>query len=260
MTEQDETRLIRYVLDDLPADERVSVEERYFMEDDYHEALLALEAEIVRDWIAGTLPATRAQRFRARLKTDAKLRELVSMVETLSGRHRDEAEVRLAPRVPPPAQVTWARAAFASAGVCVVLIATLGLLVERASIRVDRLQTRVDAALHPAGADRSGGLFNPTFSLQAGVLRGKDTRAPLSISPEARAVNLQLFIPEQGKPVRIALRSADSAAETWSITKDNPGQIEIAIPAGLLSRGDYELTALTATGEVLDSWSFRVVR
>ena len=257
MTEQDENQLIRYVLDDLPANERELVEERYFKDDDYYEALLAIEAETVRDWVAGALPAARALRFEARLKQDAKLRERVSMVEVVSGRWRSEPAAKSRRPVFLPLRLNWMRVALA--GVAALLVGALGLIVQRASNRIDLLQTRFDAAQRPIVVDRSGP-FNPTFSLSAGETRGRDARSPLYIPPEASAVKLQLFIPEHDTPVRIVLRRADSSAETWSISRDNLGKVEIEIPAGLLNRGDYELRALTSSGQEIDSWAFRIMR
>lgn len=264
MTEQDEQRLTRYVLNDLPADERELVENRYFIDDEYHEWLLALESELVRDWVAGELPPDRARQFGARLQSDAQLRERVAMVEALTGRsRRDATTAPIAPVAVPVAPVwassNWAQAAFLGAGLSLVLTSALGLSLYRASARLDRLQARLETATLTSG-ERNEGLSDPHFSPRAGVVRGTGTVSPLFVPARAHLVRLQLEIPGNSKPVRLVLHAVDSASEVWSAMQNNTGQVEISVPAGLLNRGDYELKAFTQSGDELESWAFRVAR
>jgi len=68
MSTEEEAQLIRYMLNDLPQEECERIEEMYFKDDAYFEALAALETQLVRDWLAGSLTPKQAEQFEARMR------------------------------------------------------------------------------------------------------------------------------------------------------------------------------------------------
>jgi hypothetical protein len=267
MSTEEEAQLIRYMLNDLPQDECERIEELYFKDDAYFEALTALETQLVRDWLAGSLTPKQAAQFEARMHQDAALREHVAVVEALAGHAARGAP---ADRAKGPTGVMryflFLRempAALALAGCCVFLAAAV-LTVTLSYVRINRLQAQMATLMalqRPVATPQGSGASDPTFSLLAGITRSATGRPPLFVPASARLVHLQFLVP--GHPadiLRIALRNPDNGAQSWSALVPGEPQVEVAIPAGLLQPGDYVLSAETAAGEMIESWQFRVVR
>jgi len=267
MSADEEAQLVRYMLNDLPEKECERIEELYFQDDAYFEALAALETQLVRDWLAGALTPKQAAQFEARMRGDAALREHVAMVEALAGRTAKEVPTGSA-KTPIGVMRYFLSlrdipAGLALAGSCVLLAAAI-LLITLSFVRINQLQDRVTtlAALRlPAEPAPRPGAFDPTFSLLAGVSRGAAGPHALFIAADARLVHLQALIP--GHPagiLRVALRNPGDGTQTWSAFISAGGQVEVAVPAGLLQPGDYVLSAETGAGEMIETWQFRVVR
>jgi hypothetical protein len=85
MNAAEEAQAVRYMLDDLPREERDRIEDRYFTDDEYFESLSALETQLVRDWLAGSLAPEYAVRLEAWIRRDAVLPGHVALVKALSG-------------------------------------------------------------------------------------------------------------------------------------------------------------------------------
>ena len=267
MSTEEEAQLIRYMLNDLPQEECERIEELYFKDDAYFEALAALETQLVRDWLAGSLTPKQAEQFEARMRDDASLREHVAMVEALAG-HAARRAPAAGTKGPTGVMrhflfLREAPVALALAGCCVFLAAA-ALTVTLSYVRISRLQAQMATlvAMQRSVATPQGtSASDPTFSLLAGTPRGATGRPPLFVPANAQLVHLQFLVPgPQADILRIGLRNPDRGAQSWSALVPGETQVEVAIPAGLLQPGDYVLSAETAAGEMIESWQFRVAR
>jgi len=266
MSMDEEARLIRYMLNDLPQEECEQIEKRYFEDDAYYEALAALETQLVRDWMSGSLTPKQAEQFESRMGDDAALREHVAMVQALAGTSATTAPAGRTKVTNGVMQfllfLRETPSAFALAG-CGILLVASTLLATLSFVRISRLQDRIATlatlrlAVEPA---RESSTSDPTFSLLAGARRASGSQ-PLFVAGGARIVHLQAIVAgRQAGILRIALRNPDNGMQYWSAFVTGGGQIEVAVPAGLLQPGDYVLSAETASGETVESWQFRIVR
>jgi hypothetical protein len=265
VSSEEEARLIRYILDDLPQDERERIEERYFQDDSYFEMLTGLEVQLVHDWVAGSLTPKQAAQFEKWMDGDAALREHVAVVEALAGGKRPPAGGKTGPAGvlryflflrEAPGWLAFAGCAFLAAAAVTMTFSYL---------RIGRLQEQMAtlmAVRRPVAAPQASTASDPAFSLLAGIPRGAAGRTSvLTIPAGAQLVHLQVIVPgRQADTLRMALRDPDNGAQSWSAFVGGGRQVEVAVPAGLLGPGDHVLTAETAAGEAIESWQFRVVR
>src|ERR1039458_4004576 len=80
---EDEGLIVRYFLDELPADERRQLEQRYFIDDRLFESVCSIEEQLIRDYLRGELPADQRRRFEARYLQSPQLRERVESARLL---------------------------------------------------------------------------------------------------------------------------------------------------------------------------------
>ena len=62
-SKEQEAVMVRYLLGQLPEDERARVEERYFSNGEYFDQLLALEDSLIDDFVTGRMPAEQLSAF-----------------------------------------------------------------------------------------------------------------------------------------------------------------------------------------------------
>jgi hypothetical protein len=82
-TEINERMMIRYLLGDLSEDEQVQLEERYFTDDDCFQQLLALEDELIDDYVRGELAAGDRTLFEQRFLASPERRQKVEFAQAL---------------------------------------------------------------------------------------------------------------------------------------------------------------------------------
>jgi len=80
---ENETLIVRYLLDDLPAEERRRLERRYFLDDQLFESVRSVEEQLIRDFLRGELPAERGERFETRYLQSPQLSEKVESARLL---------------------------------------------------------------------------------------------------------------------------------------------------------------------------------
>lgn len=80
----DEAPIVRYLLDELPPDERRLFEQRYFLDDRLFESVCSIEEQLIRDYLRGNLPTDRKRRFEARYLESPPLREKVESARLLA--------------------------------------------------------------------------------------------------------------------------------------------------------------------------------
>jgi hypothetical protein len=98
LSTEEEARLIRFLLKDLPEDECQKIEQRYFQEDSYYEAVEALQTQLVRDYLAGSLTPKQAAQFEGRLYDDPALWEQVAVIQRAVGMTGMDARTIEAPK------------------------------------------------------------------------------------------------------------------------------------------------------------------
>jgi anti-sigma-K factor RskA len=75
-TERDDNLLKRYLLGTASAEDQAAVEARYFRDSDFHALVLAVEQELICDYVRGHLPAAARARFESHyLATPARRRK-----------------------------------------------------------------------------------------------------------------------------------------------------------------------------------------
>lgn len=286
--DDDEARLVRYLFHDLPEEERAQVELAFLGDDARFEELEALEDELRHDYLAGTLPLEWRRPFEERFLADADgRRRLESARRTLAALDRG------ARRPQRSAESFWLAAA-----ATVAIAAGSWALYERQAgrARLDALraearstaaashQERADALAHELRRERerrealerelaareeappAAPRAVAALVLGPGLVRDGGGRT-VALSAEHASLRLSLRLPDGIAAVRLAasLRDAEGA-EVWFRDHLTPrvAQVALAVPARVLSAGDYEvvLSVETATGrpEEIADYHFAVVR
>jgi anti-sigma factor RsiW len=78
-----ERQIIRYLLGDLPEEEKTELEERFFSDDTYFEQVLALEDELIDDYVHGELSRPERERFERYFLTSSQRRHRVEFARAL---------------------------------------------------------------------------------------------------------------------------------------------------------------------------------
>jgi len=286
--DDDEARLVRCLLHDLPEEERAEVELAFLADDGRFEELEALEDELRHDYLAGTLPPKWRRPFEERfLATPDGRRRLESARRTLAALDRGA-------RRPKRSRERWWLAAAAAVAIAAsswalyerqsgrarlgALRATTSGAAEReradALERQLRLERERREALERELAAREEPPVGPravaVLALGPGLVRGGGGRTA-ALSAEHGALRLTLRLPDGSAPIRVqaAVRDAEGA-EVWFrdrlAPRGAPGEahVALAVPARVLPAGDYEvlLSAETAPGrsEEIADYYFAVVR
>jgi flagellar motility protein MotE (MotC chaperone) len=95
----DENRIIRYLLGDLPEEEMIRIEERFFADDEYFELLEAVEYDLIDRYVRGELAPRERRQFEEHFLASPQRRERVeaagAFLQTLSGPAAAEAPAQL---------------------------------------------------------------------------------------------------------------------------------------------------------------------
>ncbi len=270
--------LIRaYLLGNLPPEARQEVEERYFADDDYFEAVAACEDEIFRDYAGGDLTERERQSVDAKYLSTADGRERLRFATGLflaAGRLRDSTANADANRAG-PLRALWLWMNAHRSGVLLAVAATLVLgFVADLEFVVRRMgagHAKPAGGAGPANsAARTAAPVLPPFRLLPDVLRGSRSAIqpillPAPQSDDLMTVRLHLDL-EPGQRVERyrAVLSASAAKEVWSGTVVRGAAddfVEAGVPAIVLAPGDYILSLdADPAGQAHESYVFRVER
>ncbi|MGA2739285.1 MAG: hypothetical protein ABSG65_17830 [Bryobacteraceae bacterium] len=77
-------QIVRYLLDELPPDEKRLFEQRYFLDDRLFESVCSIEEQLIRDYLRGEIPMDQRRRFEARYLESPPLREKVESARLLA--------------------------------------------------------------------------------------------------------------------------------------------------------------------------------
>src|ERR1700758_3504068 len=80
---ESDQRMIEYLLGELPRDQALLLEERYFHDGEYFESLQALEHELIRDFVNDEMAPDLRERFERRYRSSRDLAEKIAFVEAI---------------------------------------------------------------------------------------------------------------------------------------------------------------------------------
>ena len=105
-----EKLMIRYLLGDVPEDEQIRIEERFFTDDEYFEQLLALEDDLIDDYVNGELTDREREQFEEYFLAPPTRRQRVEFAKTFmrAGSLLPLAEIAM-PGEARPEPVPWWR-------------------------------------------------------------------------------------------------------------------------------------------------------
>jgi hypothetical protein len=271
----DHARYRSYLLGEMPEEERLAVEERYFADEDVFAAVLAAEDELVEAHLDGTLTAGERARFERVFLATTGRQGSVLLAEALRG--------RMVPARTMPA--------FRPAIAAVVLLAVAG------SLWLARNRARVPAAADRTAGTEAGPVTSPlrdvpprsaaleaspaeapparasapsvlTVILAAGLVRDAGTPNTFAVPRGTDAVRLRLRL-EAGDfaRYRVALQTAEGrelVAQDAVIARESGrgAALEALVPSKVLEPGTYVVIAsgVPAGGlaETLGEYVFRV--
>jgi hypothetical protein len=260
-------RAVRFLLGELPDDERDAIEERFFTDDDTFAELQEAEDDLADEYGRGGLSPERRARFEARFLQDEAGQSRVDFAQALrAAASRRHAPVPLAHRG--PGAWGWAAAAVAAlalAGTLVALSRVRGVITrleeDRAALsrtaaeqegrarglqgEVDRLQGRV-ADLEERLSGSLGRVV--TLTLTPGLAREMQPLASLAIAPDTSRIELTLRLTDDAYPAyRVVIDTAEGRrlwAGTASPTRVAGGgrALRVTIPAEVVEPGHYLAT------------------
>jgi len=281
MSVRDDDRAVRYLLDELPAEERDVFEDEYFDDGEAHAALLAAEDDLIDRYCEGTLPGEQRQRFEERYLATPEGRERVAFASALvryAAAHRAPAPAE-APRAPVRHALrlglAWAAAILLAATAVVALLgaqretgrarAAQAVLQQRLQAQQEQARREEQRAAAAAGElarlrDEAATLgellgLDPTqpvrtaaLALASGLRRDGGAVPRLVIEPGIALVRLRLLL--AGVPraaYRAALQTAEGR-ELWARDGLPPtvvggkAGVSLTLPAPLLAPGHYVVT------------------
>jgi hypothetical protein len=272
----DDDRIARYLLDELPPEEREEFEDRYLTDEGPYADLLAVEDDLIDLYCEGGLPSDRRQRFEARYLATAEGRERVEFARALKRFAARPAAPATAPRTKgrPPSWLAWAAVVVAALGALLVLVLRQDGEAGRARAELESLQRQIarqeeqareqDRRLAKLGEEAASareqaqvlaellgvGAGRPlraaSLLLTGGLRRDAATLPRLTPAPGVEIVRLQLPLP--GPPrgsYRASLQTAEGR-ELWARDELRPanagGPLTFTVPAAVLAPGHYVVT------------------
>ena len=256
-------RAVRFLLGELPDDERDVLEERFFVEDDALAELKEAEDDLVDAYSRGVLSQERSRLFEARYLQDEPGQRRVAFARALSAAARRDAAKR-----PARAARVWPWAAAVTA--LALTGALLGLV--RARSTLARLEGERSALARAAQAeeDRARGLADEVerlrtrvadledrlghdldrvvaLTLTAGLARELKPLASVAIPAEASRVELTLGLRDDPYPrYGVVIETADGR-RVWSgaasaIDVAGGRALRVSVPAAGVQPGHYVVT------------------
>ena len=241
-------QIIRYLLDDMTAEERSSVEDHLSHDPSFFEQVSATEDDMIMRYVRGDLEERLLPRF-----TEVYLNSPARCARIDQARLLQQA-ARNASQSRKPGSLAFIpgprRLVFAIASVAAVVALIVFLLPIWKNHSVSQQQPSNDYT-------------QISFALEPGLVRGGGG-ALLALPPGARQVEFRLALPDSAsdRSYRAALETPERPA-LWSDVVARQGTTIIAaVPADKLQPGDYTLKLLStgAGGEEVATYYFRVAK
>jgi hypothetical protein len=273
----DESRLIRYLLGELPEQECRELEQRCLGSEELFEELEAVEAELTDDYVRGVLVGSRRQAFETRLHTPGRADELqfASLVARGGRQERrswwtgvpawmHSASASLSARSLPTSlaaatllllvAVAWLCLRSGAPPVVTSPLSPRGAPASEAQVGYPGApQTRTPSSPGSAAPTSSSKREVPvlaTFTLTAGATRGEGEGNDITLPRQAQRVRFRLeLLPNDYKTYSVFLQRVEGPrlfeADHPKATRSKAGEtLAIEVPARLLSPGTFVLTLM----------------
>jgi hypothetical protein len=254
--------LLLQLLGRLSGDERAAVEERFFGDDEFFERLIAMEEELIRDYIRDELSPEHRQEFERILLGSPELRNRIEETRDLMAVLAGDPVGQKSP----PERARWTF--FSGLFQWRVALPLLGfLLIGLDDLRLRRLDNR--QAEEPV---RTAETVPVSFVLLPGLTKGAGSGSQrFTIPKDAAKVRLLMETPTalNGQTFRAEISSADGGAKVWAgvlgaLQYQNGRKfVPVDLAVSSLAPGDYvlRLAASSSQGEFadLDTYVFGVM-
>src|SRR5213594_2828054 len=275
----DQTTMIQYLLGLLSEDDRSRLEETLFKNDEYFDDLVALEDDLIDDYVNDRLPDSFRTALEEKLKSNPHWKQRLGVAGALS---RHAAGLRTKPFRPRHQNFRLTLLAGAAAALVLFSIAAWQVIEQRGNLETLRTERRnADATIRNIETElaklqardqdlsrqleeerlgrqqlerdknRAPASLIASFVLRAGLVRGQDDSARLIIPKSAQSVRLQLDLEAVGdyRSYRATLRTAAgglvrSADMLRARTTDSGKAVVIDLPPQFLAPGNYEVELL----------------
>lgn len=257
MQDQETERLLRYLFAELEDAERLRVEEEFFTNDEVYQDLLALEDELLYDYLQNTLPEDQQKKVEAHLLPlpGNQGRQLFrsALIEKLKSQ---QSPIRR--------NYNWLAAVAA-----VLFVGTLSwLLFENFQLRSEvRDLQRSQAALQQQSnaAQKTSQNLTPepiilTFTLHPGQVRSGGGLQQLIVPNPSAVIHLRLSLKAKAQKYQAVATDPDGHEVWGDIVFADHDELTLSIPAKVLPPNDYQLT-IHSTGtssEEIESYYFSV--
>ena len=271
MTLDDEERLIikSYLLGELDLQQQQQVEQRLLSDDEFFEALLIAEDEIIDQYLSGSLTSPERERFTTLFLSTPERRQKLNFARALRKyiEVSDLGEGRT-PKAKASSPASWKlflptflrrphpAVGFSLATVLLLLVGGV------AWIAVMNLRTQTHEVEDPNAV--------LAVTLMPGAVRDAGEWEKISIGEQVKSLRLELKLPaDEYQSYRATLRPVGGrdvfTAEALKVQTDGPGKVIVVnIPARGLGVGDYQLNLsgldINDHPEGVGSYYFRVTK
>ena len=230
--------LAKYLLGDLPENEQVELEEKYFHDDEVLTALLALEDEMMYDCLNGDLAPSERVKFQERFLATEQGKKKAQFARILLKKIENPPIVRFGPK-------SYLLQAIAA---CFLFVAVGWLLFQTIFLRTEMKRLAANSPKPPVtsiGQDQKPPV-TLRFLLNSGNVRDAGSMKKLLLPPAADLIELTLDskMDEPYQAFRVQIRNAEGA-EIWSqhlVMSAKDSRVSVSVPRKILSEDDYELS------------------
>jgi hypothetical protein len=283
-TANDENRLVRYLLGQMPQEEQAEIEERYLADPDFHQELRAAERDLIDRYVHGEL--VEREQFEKSFLASPRRRQKVEFARALMRTLDKQQTAAERPQVIPERSSWWTAAvqflklqtaapAWIAAAAAIVILAGVWLLMRGGAEQTPNPmvqtppQQQPEVPPTPPPGPTPAPVRVATFFLTPGLVRSAGDETPVVTVEANVGVSLQLLLESADfKTYRAVIRTAEGS-EVWRqdqlTVRDTASGQAVAVdpPVGRLNAGDYtvRLSGVTAGGQVEDvsSYYFRAV-
>jgi hypothetical protein len=285
---------IRFLLGEMPAEERERFENESIQDDDLFRRVAETENDLIDLYAMGTLSPSERERLERSFLADPERRKRLPFAQALAALPSPETSTSVHPpspsQNPPPARLRWisrvqplaAAVLFAMAmGMSWLLFANHSLRTALEAAHQQQatavqeaagMQHQVEALtreLKAAEQQVSSGQDSVSFTLTADVTRRSGETASLAIPSTAAFAVLHLVFPADPFPSYHVFVETAAGKQVWQQEQARSArigahnkEIVIALPAEILTPGDYVLHVTAGNGnqtEDVTAYSLRVL-
>jgi hypothetical protein len=279
----DDDLLVRYLLGELPDDERERLQDAYFTDDVLFARLLVAEDDLIDAYARGTLTEAQRRRFEQRFGPSPVQARRLKFARLLQDAARVPSPKAAAS--PPRRIPAWMAVAAA-----VLLLAVLGagfwaarrpkaperVATAPTAIAPTEISRTPTAPALPSATERAPTRRPPlavaSLLLGAGTTRSGGAAAEVTLAPDTRGVDVRLEIgadvATESARYEIVIQAA-AGAEVFrrgglQVTGGTAPSLQVRVPTDALTQRDYVVLlsaeALDGTRQYLRGYSFKVLR